>query len=83
MRHVSVASALKRSIEIEIEFDLQVDGGWSSWSDWFSCQQVTGEKCLCRTRTCSRPTPQFDGQSCQGATIEINQCEGNSIHLNR
>jgi hypothetical protein len=42
-----------------------VDNGWSSW---FPCEQVTGEKCQCRTRSCTQP--------CQGNNIDINLCEG-------
>lgn len=54
----------------------QVNGGWSSWSSWFTCEQTTGEKCQCRTRTCSQPIPQNNGQLCQGSNIEITRCEG-------
>ena len=53
-----------------------VDGGWTSWSSWFTCEQVTGEKCQCRTRTCTQPTPRFNGRSCQGSNVEITRCEG-------
>jgi hypothetical protein len=40
------------------------------------CEQETGEKCQCRTRSCTQPKPQFNGKFCQGNHIEINQCEG-------
>ncbi|CAF2496701.1 unnamed protein product [Rotaria sp. Silwood2] len=52
-----------------------LDGGWTSWSSWFICEQVTGEKCQCRTRTCTQPTPQFGGRLCQGPNVEITRCE--------
>ncbi|CAF1259554.1 unnamed protein product [Rotaria magnacalcarata] len=52
-----------------------IDGGWASWSSWFTCEQVTGEKCQCRTRTCTQPTPQFGGRLCQGSNVEITRCE--------
>ena len=58
-----------------------VDGGWSSWSTWFICEQETGEKCQCRTRTCTQPEPQFDGKLCQGNHIEINRCEGKTQNV--
>ncbi|CAF1118434.1 unnamed protein product, partial [Adineta ricciae] len=41
----------------------------------FVCEQVTGEKCQCRTRTCTQPMPQFGGKSCQGSSVEITRCE--------
>ncbi|CAF3442509.1 unnamed protein product [Rotaria sp. Silwood1] len=55
--------------------NITIDGGWTPWSSWFMCQQETGEKCQCRTRSCTQPKPQFDGKSCQGNHIEISQCE--------
>ncbi|CAF4315487.1 unnamed protein product, partial [Rotaria sp. Silwood2] len=55
--------------------NVTIDGGWTSWSSWFMCQQETGEKCQCRTRSCTQPKPQFDGEFCQGNHIEISQCE--------
>lgn len=39
------------------------------------CEQVTGEKCQCRTRTCTQPIPQFGGRLCQGSNVEIARCE--------
>ncbi|CAF0766279.1 unnamed protein product [Rotaria sordida] len=55
--------------------NITIDGGWTPWSSWFICQQETGEKCQCRTRSCTQPKPQFDGKFCQGNHIEISQCE--------
>ncbi|UJR23891.1 hypothetical protein I4U23_026863 [Adineta vaga] len=48
--------------------NITIDGGWSSW---FSCEQETGEKCQCRTRTCS----QRNEKLCQGNHLEISQCQ--------
>ena len=62
--------------DFSLSFVYSVDGGWTSWSSWFTCEQLTGEKCQCRTRTCTQPTPRFNGRTCQGATIEITQCQG-------
>ena len=53
-----------------------VDGGWSPWSSWFICEQQTGEKCQCRTRSCTQPKPQFNGKICPGNALEIFHCEG-------
>ena len=53
-----------------------MDGGWTAWSTESRCEQVTGETCRCRTRTCSQPSPQNGGRLCQGAQLEISQCEG-------
>ncbi|CAF0757959.1 unnamed protein product [Rotaria sordida] len=55
--------------------NITIDGDWTPWSSWFICQQETGEKCQCRTRSCTQPKPQFDGKFCQGNHIEISQCE--------
>nr|XP_032522698.1 semaphorin-5B-like [Danaus plexippus plexippus] len=59
----------------------QVDGGWSSWSEWEPCMQdesthvVYGDDkpdmCMCRTRSCDNPRPANGGQPCQGASIAV------------
>ncbi|CAF1267399.1 unnamed protein product [Adineta steineri] len=55
--------------------NITIDGGWTSWSSWFLCEQDTGEKCHCRMRSCTQPKPQYNGKLCQGNQIEINRCE--------
>lgn len=59
-----------------------VDGGWSSWSDWFPCDQknssdfysVERDQCLCRTRQCNNPAPKNGGSSCTGVSITVTNC---------
>ncbi|KAL0269384.1 UNVERIFIED_CONTAM: hypothetical protein PYX00_007138 [Menopon gallinae] len=58
-----------------------VDGGWSSWSNWFSCSlqgtQTTednGDRCKCRTRQCNNPTPQNGGAPCSGISVAVTNC---------
>ncbi|CAF0994441.1 unnamed protein product, partial [Didymodactylos carnosus] len=55
--------------------NLTIDGGLSPWSSWSQCQQSTGESCSCRTRTCTHPSPRFNGKQCEGITVEISKCE--------
>ncbi|XP_046396298.1 semaphorin-5B [Ischnura elegans] len=65
-----------------------VDGGWSSWSPWFPCSQVSDEsvgpvsagantlgECQCRQRTCTNPEPKNGGKTCSGGpSIEVGRC---------
>lgn len=55
--------------------DAPIDGGFSAWSDWTSCNQHTDDHrhessnidtCLCRTRVCNNPTPMNGGKPCTG-----------------
>ncbi|GFO00393.1 semaphorin-5a [Plakobranchus ocellatus] len=58
--------------------DYPVDGGWSDWSGWEVCRQVgldpMIDQCLCRSRTCDNPRPAFNGQTCTGASMEVENC---------
>lgn len=56
-----------------------VDGGWSTWGDWFKCSQMnegspSGDNCLCRARSCNNPSPRNGGITCAGATISVTNC---------
>lgn len=56
-----------------------VDGGWSSWGEWFKCSQSSeggakGDSCLCRARQCNNPTARNGGQQCAGTTIDVTNC---------
>ncbi|XP_060584198.1 neurogenic locus notch homolog protein 1-like [Ruditapes philippinarum] len=52
-----------------------VDGNWTPWSAWSSCD-VTCEKCLkTRTRSCTNPAPQYGGQICLGNSTDSKVCE--------
>ncbi|CAF1551949.1 unnamed protein product [Adineta ricciae] len=55
--------------------DIISNGGWTSWSNWFACEQETGEKCQCRTRTCTQAKGRLNATLCQGQRIEMSQCE--------
>ncbi|KAL7989072.1 hypothetical protein Chor_007991, partial [Crotalus horridus] len=47
-----------------------IDGSWSCWSNWSTCQN--GERQ--RARECNNPAPGFGGKSCPGATVEPGYC---------
>jgi len=51
-----------------------VDGGWSSWSTWRSCDYVAGntsnsDRCLCRSRSCDSPSSRHGGRQCRGRNV--------------
>lgn len=57
-----------------------IDGMWSEWSSWETCQQTVPDPsagdCLCRTRSCDNPKPAFGGKSCVGSAVEVTNCTG-------
>ncbi|KPP71089.1 hypothetical protein Z043_110030, partial [Scleropages formosus] len=60
--------------------NLTVDGGFGPWSAWKTCSQRDGGSmgtCACRTRACDSPSPQCDGQTCQGPAVEVANCSRN------
>ena len=55
-----------------------VDGGWSSWSDWKSCSKSCGSGIQERSRSCTRPAPNYGGKSCDGEARESRWCNTHS-----
>ena len=43
-----------------------VDGGWSEWSHWGSCDRACGKGHHTRHRYCNQPIPKHGGKGCQG-----------------
>eukprot|EP00111_Clytia_hemisphaerica_P008352 TCONS_00024387-protein len=53
-----------------------VNGGYSQWTDWSSCDATCGEGQQVRERTCTNPPPSRGGRDCEqlGASSEIKKC---------
>ncbi|KAL9968596.1 hypothetical protein ACROYT_G020705 [Oculina patagonica] len=51
-----------------------VDGGFSPWSSWSECSVTCGDGYQTRTRTCTNPPPQGNGNDCEGDREESRQC---------
>ena len=52
-----------------------VNGGWTDWSLWSSCNASCGSGQLTRQRFCSNPQPANDGSNCSGEAIEHKSCQ--------
>lgn len=59
-----------------------IDGGFSSWSEWFKCDQHSEDhrhessnidSCLCRSRSCNNPLPKNGGALCKGNNMNYIQ----------
>ena len=58
---------------IHFEFCEPVNGNWSDWGDWSSCDS---EQCTRRrNRSCNNPEPEYGGDECEGNSIGIQICE--------
>ena len=55
-----------------------LDGGWSHWDSWGSCQKRTRS----RHRNCTDPTPKGKGKPCSGNGTQETSCEGTFQYLN-
>ena len=65
----------------QIMFCTTVDGGWSEWSQWSTCEKPCGGSVVNRTRLCNNPTPSNGGALCNGVNSEtklecLSQCAG-------
>ena len=50
-----------------------MDGSWTSWLSWSNCQGDCGQGRRNRTRVCADPEPQFGGDQCLGAGVEMEE----------
>ncbi|XP_060599401.1 uncharacterized protein LOC132753007 [Ruditapes philippinarum] len=53
----------------------QVDGNWSAWLQWSSCDVTCGYGSQSRSRTCTKPTPTANGIHCAGKVTDISACQ--------
>jgi type II secretory pathway pseudopilin PulG len=53
-----------------------VNGGWSSWSGWSTCEGGTQK----RQRSCSNPTPANGGDACSGSSEESQTCTSDVVN---
>lgn len=54
-----------------------IDGGYSDFSIWNKCSKSCGGGTQIRTRTCTKPAPQYGGLPCLvlGSPVERRECE--------
>lgn len=55
---------------------LLVDGDWTAWSQFSSCFYICGSSQSNRSRTCTNPSPQYGGKTCNGDASESQTCTG-------
>ena len=52
-----------------------VNGGWGDWTEYGECSETCGEGTQTRTHECNNPTPQYEGNDCDGSPEESRTCE--------
>ncbi|XP_078615573.1 uncharacterized protein LOC144884242 [Branchiostoma floridae x Branchiostoma japonicum] len=52
-----------------------VDGNWSQWTSWSSCDVTCGFGNQSRNRSCDNPLPQHGGANCTGTMEELRTCD--------
>ena len=52
-----------------------IDGNWGAWSSWSECSATCGGGIRTKTRECNDPPSAFNGDDCQGLSIEESECK--------
>lgn len=50
------------------------DGGWGQWSNWTDCTKSCGAGVRSRRRECDSPSPEGEGNYCEGLGTEVVAC---------
>uniref|UniRef100_A0A3B4BBU5 Complement factor properdin n=1 Tax=Periophthalmus magnuspinnatus TaxID=409849 RepID=A0A3B4BBU5_9GOBI len=50
------------------------DGGWGPWTNWTECSKSCGGGVRSRRRECDSPTPEGEGNYCEGLGTEVSAC---------
>ncbi|XP_015209797.2 SCO-spondin [Lepisosteus oculatus] len=50
------------------------NGGWGMWSNWTECSKSCGGGVRSRRRECDSPSPEGDGDYCEGLRTEVSSC---------
>ncbi|KAJ7392163.1 hypothetical protein OS493_013535 [Desmophyllum pertusum] len=54
--------------------DETINGGWSSWTSWNTCDKSCGNGTQHRIRRCDSPRPRNGGLPCQGNELDERRC---------
>ena len=55
-------------------FLVSVDGNWTVWTEWGTCDQSCANGTIMRQRWCVNPRPERGGRYCVGDAIERLPC---------
>ncbi|KAM9839429.1 LOW QUALITY PROTEIN: SCO-spondin [Aulostomus maculatus] len=50
------------------------DGGWGHWTNWTECTKSCGGGVQSRRRECDSPSPEGEGDYCEGLGTEVKAC---------
>ena len=65
---------LKIWIELNLYYSNIVDGSWTRWGAYGSCDVTCGYGTKYRSRTCTNPSPANGGKECLGSSKEQIRC---------
>ncbi|VDI83382.1 Hypothetical predicted protein [Mytilus galloprovincialis] len=70
----SACSGIDDQILICAEVNCPVIGAWSEWGVWSLCSTSCGTGNRTRGRLCDNPPPSYDGEYCNGDTLDSDTC---------
>ncbi|CAG2255295.1 Coadhesin,Hemicentin-1,Thrombospondin-2 [Mytilus edulis] len=73
----SVQSKIVTKICVQV-----INGGWSNYGAWTSCNKPCGTGQKTRSRTCTNPSPSEGGSACKGSATQSDVCNAKPCPVN-
>ncbi len=64
---------------VRCDTHFRVDGDWSAWASWSTCQNGNSNSNSTRSRACNNPLPAMGGANCTGLSMEEQLCPPDTV----
>ncbi|KAJ8302243.1 hypothetical protein KUTeg_021230 [Tegillarca granosa] len=71
---ITITNRYTSAVRSLMYISCQVHGGWTSYSEWSTCNVSCGGGTQSKIRSCTNPAPQYGGNNCVGSTTESRAC---------
>ena len=74
--YITYSPYIRYLITVNDLLQVPLNGHWGRWAAWSACSTTCGKGYQTRSRMCDDPPPEFKGDICEGALVEVQMCKG-------